>query len=651
METTIDAIYSNVKRGNKIAVEHLLDEADVDVNNADKDGRTPLSWAASDGSHEMVKILLTKATNIEADRPDHSGRTPLSWMARSTDVAPRRRINLNVRAKAAKCLLARDDVDINSTDSSGRTPLSWAAGMGDRIISIALLANPRIQVNIRDNNDRSPLSWASEKGHTNVVKALMDREDIITDDRDKDGRVPLSWAAEHGHTETVREFANKFINDKENISITCRDYRGLAPISWAAENGHFDTFKELLAFHRKTLHSLVREGRYAVVDMAIRAGCDLAFLDSEKRTMLQVAVQRKRVDIAKILLPGSPIDNKDAEDMTALDIAIRLGDQELVDLLLEHSAATSHVRPRDWFDVYWKRSGVICLAEQREGRKYIRLVTANEILDRRPHASTGTYPERHVFLFSDYSAWDKAEMTLIVNSITPLRPSQWYPDSSPYTFQIDMLPNISRGLSQQMNFFASVVFSRQDQNGKEFKIPFFEDSRVMWTVVQSRGAVWKSVEHFSMLQSSAIPDNGADLFTQVISELEKTWLELCSSADEHLSDCRLDQLREQGNSSELVYRLAKDAQMWTILRRLLRDNVQEATKFATSYCHKYQNGDGLQSTLEAINQLEKRINPRLDTLDETVRDLLQFTSSADTSRNLHGYQSPRHTSQRALPLV
>lgn len=59
----------------------------------------------------------------------------------------------------------------------------------------------------------------------------------------------------------------------------------------------------------------------------------------------------------------------------------------------------------------------------------------------------------------------------------------------------------------------------------------------MWTVVQSRGAVWKSVEHFSMLQSSAIPDNGADLFTQVISELEKTWLELCSSADEHLSDC------------------------------------------------------------------------------------------------------------------
>lgn len=59
----------------------------------------------------------------------------------------------------------------------------------------------------------------------------------------------------------------------------------------------------------------------------------------------------------------------------------------------------------------------------------------------------------------------------------------------------------------------------------------------MWTVVQGRDAVWKSVDHFSMLQGSAIPNDGADLFAQFISELEKTWLELCSSADEHLSDC------------------------------------------------------------------------------------------------------------------
>ncbi|KAH6967873.1 ankyrin repeat-containing domain protein [Ilyonectria sp. MPI-CAGE-AT-0026] len=623
IETTIDAIYYNIKLCNTLTVEYLLDEADVDINHADKDGRTPLSWAASYGSHEMVEILLTKATNIEADRPDHTGRTPLSWMAKSTDVVPRRRINSRIRVKAAKCLLARDDVDINWTDSSGRTPLSWAAGMGDRTISIALLANPRIQVNIRDNNDRSPLSWASEKGHTKIVRALMDREDIITDDRDKDGRVPLSWAAEHGHTETVREFANKFINDKENISITCRDHRGLAPISWAAEKGHFDTFKELLVFHRETMHSLVREGRHAVVKMAIRAGYDLASLDSEKRTMLQVSVQWNRVDIAKILLPGSPIDNKDSEDMTALDLAIRHGHRELIGLLLEQSAAMSHVRASKWFRVY-RGSDIISLVEQREGRKYIRPITANEIEDGRPHASTGAYPERHVFLLRDHSASEKAARAWMGKSVPYKRHQSIGP--SPYTFQIDIRPTEPRKLSsqnQQMNCYASALFRREQANGNEFDIPLFKDSRVMWTVVQS-GTVWKPVHHFSMLQGSAIPNDGAELFTQFISELEKTWLELCSSADEHLSDCRLDQLREQGNSSELVYRLAKDAQMWTILRRLLRDNVQEATKFATSYCHKYQNGDGLQSTLDAINQLEKRINPRLDTLDETVRDLLQF---------------------------
>lgn len=89
---------------------------------------------------------------------------------------------------------------------------------------------------------------------------------------------------------------------------------------------------------------------------------------------------------------------------------------------------------------------------------------------------------------------------------------------------------------------------------------------------------------------------------------------------------RLDQLYEQGNSSELAYRLAKDAQKWTILRRLLRGNVEEARRFATNYCHKYQNGVGLKSTLEATDQLELRVNYRIDKLDETVRDLLQFVS-------------------------
>ena len=50
-----------------------------DVNAEDKDGRTPLSWAAGNGHEAVVKLLLDKNADIESK--DKYGRTPLSWAA------------------------------------------------------------------------------------------------------------------------------------------------------------------------------------------------------------------------------------------------------------------------------------------------------------------------------------------------------------------------------------------------------------------------------------------------------------------------------------------------------------------------------------------------------------------------------------------
>jgi ankyrin repeat domain-containing protein 50 len=49
----------------------------VDVNKRDKDGRTPLSFAAGYGFEEVTKILLD-VQGIEVDSRDNDGRTPLS---------------------------------------------------------------------------------------------------------------------------------------------------------------------------------------------------------------------------------------------------------------------------------------------------------------------------------------------------------------------------------------------------------------------------------------------------------------------------------------------------------------------------------------------------------------------------------------------
>lgn len=150
----------------------------------------------------------------------------------------------------------------------------------------------------------------------------MDMEGIITDGQDQDGRVTLSWLRGMDiRIWSVYSSANSFVDNKENPSTTCQDHDGRAPICWAADKGHFDSFKELVVSHSKTLHKLVREGRQAVVDMLIRGGYGRTVLDSNRRTLLQIAIEWNHTDIVKMFIPLSPINNKDAEDMTALDLA------------------------------------------------------------------------------------------------------------------------------------------------------------------------------------------------------------------------------------------------------------------------------------------------------------------------------------------
>ena len=52
-------------------------ESKIEADLKDGYGRTPLSWAASEG-HEAVVKLLVERDDVEADSKDNYGRTPLS---------------------------------------------------------------------------------------------------------------------------------------------------------------------------------------------------------------------------------------------------------------------------------------------------------------------------------------------------------------------------------------------------------------------------------------------------------------------------------------------------------------------------------------------------------------------------------------------
>jgi FOG: Ankyrin repeat len=132
---------------------------DIDPDLQDKEGRTPLSWAAEYGHTEVVKTLLSDG-RVDPDRQDNNGQTPLSWAARKG------------HTEVVKCLLGDGRVDPDRQDNHGTTPLDCASSHGHMEIIKALLCDSQVDPNGQDNDGQTPLSWAVENGQTEVVKGL-----------------------------------------------------------------------------------------------------------------------------------------------------------------------------------------------------------------------------------------------------------------------------------------------------------------------------------------------------------------------------------------------------------------------------------------------------------------------------------------------
>ncbi|KAL2751848.1 hypothetical protein ACRALDRAFT_1083796, partial [Sodiomyces alcalophilus JCM 7366] len=66
-----------VENGNCAIISLLLDVAKANVEGTDKDGRSPLSWAAERGREAVVALLLGAGAKVLAR--DKNGLTPLSW--------------------------------------------------------------------------------------------------------------------------------------------------------------------------------------------------------------------------------------------------------------------------------------------------------------------------------------------------------------------------------------------------------------------------------------------------------------------------------------------------------------------------------------------------------------------------------------------
>jgi ankyrin repeat protein len=167
----------------------------ADVNHQDDIGASPLSRAAAEGEHEVVRILVEASATLDAQ--DEKGRTALFWAAKKG------------HSNVAKVLID-NGANLNLTDNEwGRTALHFAIER-ENVEVAKLLITAGAPLDIKDGEGRVPLSYAAEQGLEDVVTLLVEKgADVnMPDDTEDDGMwdtmVPLSWAAANGNEAVIR---------------------------------------------------------------------------------------------------------------------------------------------------------------------------------------------------------------------------------------------------------------------------------------------------------------------------------------------------------------------------------------------------------------------------------------------------------------
>jgi len=93
------------------------------------------------GLNTLVKVLLVHAKDIDADQQDKEGRTPISWAAQYG------------HTEVVKALLCDDRVDSGRQDEHGQTPLSWAAWKGRTEVVNTLLSDGQVDPVLQENKN------------------------------------------------------------------------------------------------------------------------------------------------------------------------------------------------------------------------------------------------------------------------------------------------------------------------------------------------------------------------------------------------------------------------------------------------------------------------------------------------------------------
>ena len=285
--------------------------AGANIHEKDKDGKTPLHFAAVlNDNPEIIAALMNAGANIH--EKDKDGKTPLHFAAANND-------NLEIIAA-----LLNAGANIHEKDKDGKTPLHFAARYNDSPEIIAALVNAGANIHEKDKDGKTPLHFAAWNNDNPEIIAALVNAGANIHKKDKEGKTPLHFAAMlNGNPEIIAALVNAGAN------IHKKDKDGMTPLHFAA----------------------VSNGNPGIIAALVNAGANTHVKNKVGITPLQYAASINDAPeiIAALVNAGANIHEKNKDGDTPLHFAASINDDPKIIAALVNAGANIHEKNNGGF--------------------------------------------------------------------------------------------------------------------------------------------------------------------------------------------------------------------------------------------------------------------------------------------------------------
>ena len=206
-------LFEAVENENITEIKSLLNQG-ANVNVREKDGQTPLHYAAYLNNINIAKLLIDSGADVNVQ--DEDGWAPLRWAVRAE--------NFDLVK-----LLIENGADVNVQDKDGCAPLHSAA-FWDSVDIIKLLIENGVDPFIKNKDGKIPLDYCKNEEMHKLLENYMNNYKQRNKTPSIENNDLLYYAFDNNLIEV------KKCVYRENYNINIQDDKGYTPLMYAIMN-------------------------------------------------------------------------------------------------------------------------------------------------------------------------------------------------------------------------------------------------------------------------------------------------------------------------------------------------------------------------------------------------------------------------------